>query len=279
MIQLTIRILFHLGGYHYNMKTVSVIIPVYNGEQYIQSTVDAIFQQTYPIHEVIIVDDGSTDRTWSVVQKLIHTSTKIIFLKQKNAGPASARNTGIRQSTGEYIAFCDADDVWVPEKIEKQMKVFEHTNASLVFSGIRYIGLQTGELLPDNDVSVKKLFQKNYIPNSSVVLHRSIIDSVGLINESKIFFAVEDYQYWLRIATNHVIFGIPEPLVQYRVHPYQISNNPAVSYKKLSHLYVWFLLQWKYRKFWLICSMKFLENSFKYSAYSIYLLCKKITLQ
>jgi glycosyltransferase involved in cell wall biosynthesis len=101
-----------------NLRPVSVVIPTYNSAPYLIEALESVLIQTYPIHEIIIVDDGSSDNTVEVLEPY---SNSIIYLKQHNAGSATARNTGIERATGEWVAFLDSDDVWEPDKIEKQV--------------------------------------------------------------------------------------------------------------------------------------------------------------
>src|SRR2546430_16171850 len=102
---------------------VTVVIPVYNGERFIQRAVDSILKQTYPVSQIIVVDDGSKDRTREIVEK--EYSEQVTLLCQQNGGPARARNTGLRMATGEFIAFLDADDWWEPEKLTMQIRVLQ----------------------------------------------------------------------------------------------------------------------------------------------------------
>lgn len=249
------------------MKKISVIVPVYNGEKYITETILSIQNQTYPISEIIIINDGSIDNTQKVVESLAKDFSNIILISQENAGPAKARNSGILQSTGDYIAFCDADDLWDPCKIEKQIQVFLDPTIKLVFTGIRFFGFQNGEYIPDSRWSLKDLFLRNYITNSSVIIECSVFNKVGYFDERKDFFAVEDYQLWLRICTHFEFKGISEPLISYRVHGNQISKKSPDSYKKLVSIYLYFLSQTKYMKYWIICLIKTIENICKYLFY------------
>lgn len=252
------------------MKKISVIIPIYNGEKYITETVHSIQSQTYPIHEIIIINDGSTDSTQEVIEKIAKDFSNVIILSQENAGPAKARNYGIQKSTGEYIAFCDADDIWVPEKIEKQISLFNTESIGLVFSGISFFGVREGEFLPKGKNSLRSLFWNNYIANSSVIISRSVVEKVGLLNESKDFFAVEDYEYWLRIGLFFTIQFVSESLVKYRVHESQISKRSSGSYKKLARLYKRFLFDIHYCQYWHICLYKHIENILKFYFVSIW---------
>ncbi len=252
------------------MKKISVIIPIYNGEKYITETIQSIISQTYPIFEIIVINDGSTDGSLQIIENISKEFSNVIILNQKNSGPAAARNNGIRNSNGEYIAICDADDIWVSDKIEKQMNVFQNTDAKLVYSGMKSFGFTNDTFLYNGKNSVRNLFKQNYIPNSSVVLHKSVIGKIGYFNEEKNFFTVEDYQYWLRIAHVFKITIVPECLLKYRVHNNQISKGKKETYKKLMYLYFWFLTTVEYRKYWFICIYKLIKNSLLYIYYSLF---------
>lgn len=248
------------------MKTISVIIPVYNGEKYIKETIQSIQSQSYPIHEVVIINDGSTDGTQKIIHELIKEFSNIIYLNQENAGPAKARNYGIKKSTGEYIAFCDADDIWESNKIEQQVKIFEtDLDIALVCTGMSFFGSRSGNFISkEKEISTRKLLWENSIPNSSVVMKKSVVENIGFFNETQNFFSIEDYEYWLRISNQYKIVAIQELLVHYRIHDNQISKRSSHSYKKLQYLYKNCFYDYRYRKYWHICLIRYIENMFKY---------------
>ena len=129
-----------------NPATVSVVIPVYNGDRYIPQAVESVLNQTYPVNEIIIIDDGSTDQTRSVLQPYFD---RIHYVYQENQGVSVARNHGIKLSTGTFIAFLDADDVFLPQKLELQLQVFaENPQLGIVQSGWRRVN-QQGEMIMD----------------------------------------------------------------------------------------------------------------------------------
>ena len=116
-----------------NRPLVSIIIPVYNAERYVYSTLDSVLNQTWRNLEVIVVNDGSTDRSMEVCQQF--DDPRIIYVEQGNGGAATARNTGIRHARGEYLGFIDADDTWMPEKIARHMQQFDQDpDLGLVYS-------------------------------------------------------------------------------------------------------------------------------------------------
>lgn len=105
-----------------NLPLVSVIIPAYNAESFIEETLKSVLAQTYPAIEVLVIDDGSQDRTPEIVAGMAERDPRVVLVKQSNAGVAAARNLGIDQSKGEFIAPIDADDIWYPENLEKQVQ-------------------------------------------------------------------------------------------------------------------------------------------------------------
>ncbi|HPP08870.1 MAG TPA: glycosyltransferase family A protein, partial [bacterium] len=120
------------------MAKVSVIVPVYNAERFIGETLRSVLCQTYKDIEVIVVDDGSTDHSVEVIKK--YNDPRIMLIRQQNRGVSAARNTGIKSSNGKFIALLDHDDLWLAEKIEKQMILFEkNPDVALVYSDISYI--------------------------------------------------------------------------------------------------------------------------------------------
>ena len=157
---------------------------------------------------------------------------KILYLKKENGGPASARNLGIKESTGEYVAFLDADDIWLPNKLEEQTKLLKnHVQPVVVFSRRFY--------LPSNEKDPTQVYygniyghllKTNFITNSSVLIDKRIIKDVGLLNESPKLFAIEDYEYLLRIAKKYQFFYVDAPLVGYTIHDQQI-NKKTKKYK------------------------------------------------
>jgi glycosyltransferase involved in cell wall biosynthesis len=229
------------------MKTVSVIIPVYNVERYIADTVQSVLNQTYSQVEVLIVDDESPDRSVEVCQQF--NDPRINILHQQNRGLAGARNTGIRYATGDYIAFLDGDDLWLPEKLEKHVAHLEQCpQVGVSFSRSALIdetGTPTGTyLMPQlRDITAEDMLCACPIGNgSAAVLRRETLDAIcfesdrnGTIEPSYFdeqFRRAEDLDCWLRILiqTNWQIEGLPEALTLYRVNTGGLS---ASFYKQL----------------------------------------------
>lgn len=200
---------------------VSVVIPAYNAEKYLAETIRSVLDQTYNSYEVIVVDDGSSDGTLEVARSF---DSRIKALTKPNGGPASARNLAIRNSRGAYIAFLDSDDLWTPDKLERQVALLENNPAvgltyseALMFTddnGERKVGDRIGFTL---NPSFRSLLFGDYIPNSTVIIRRACVDKVGLLNESRDLIGVEDYEYWMRVAKHFTMVGIPRPLAYYRI--------------------------------------------------------------
>lgn len=208
--------------------TVTVVIPVYNGEKFIHRAVDSILAQTYPVTQIIVVDDGSKDATCNIVES--EYGNRVTLLSQKNGGPAKARNAGLRIATGEFIAFLDADDWWEPEKIAKQVKVLqEHPDAVGNYTGLRVVGDQ-GEYLYDlKPVDHTTLWPtlrwcNPGVPPSSVLLRRSVLNGLGTgFNERQL--GSEDWHLWFRIITRGPFCVCLEPLTDYHYSPGGLSGN------------------------------------------------------
>lgn len=207
-----------------NTPTVSIIIPTYNRANLISEAIDSVLAQTYRNFEIIVVDDGSTDNTKEVLSKY---NGQIKYIYQDNKGGAEARNNGIKNAQGEYIAFLDSDDLWLPNKLEKQVKyLFDNINISLIYSDAYLSNSENVDsktlfdivhpfLSNDKKEVLRYLFLHKPIYPSTVVTKRSCFDKVGLFNSSLRNLG-EDYDMWLRIAKYFNIGYINEPLVHIR---------------------------------------------------------------
>ncbi len=204
-------------------KLVSVIIPAFNSAQYLPETIESVLSQTYSNLEIILVDDGSTDDTRAFIEDL---GDQVRYFYQENAGSARARNKGIREANGEYVAFLDSDDKWLPEKLVRQIDYLEKNNFDLVYCNKIWVD-SCGSLIPDayeqdafpeGDIFVK-MFSANYISTSSEVLaKKNILLDCGGFKDIPELRNCQDYELWLRISHSYQIGAIPEKLVKYRVH-------------------------------------------------------------
>jgi glycosyltransferase involved in cell wall biosynthesis len=196
------------------MPLVSVIIPTYNRESFIAECVESVLAQTFSNFELIVVDDGSTDRTETVVGGY---SDKIRYLRQEQRGPAAARNSGIRNASGEWLSFLDSDDLWLPNKLEFEMEyVSKNPNMRICYSEEIWYrrGRRVNPAQKHRKYSgwiYRKMLPLCIVSPSSVMIHRSVLEKVGLFDEE--LPACEDYDLWLRIGSRYPIALIPEALI------------------------------------------------------------------
>jgi glycosyltransferase involved in cell wall biosynthesis len=226
------------------MTQVSVVIPVYNVEKYIAETVQSVLNQSYSDFELLIVDDGSSDRSIEICQQF--TDPRIRIIQQPNQGVSAARNAGIREAKGKYIAFLDGDDLWTVDKLEKHVQHLESSpNVGVSFCRSAFID-ETGSPLsiyqmPQlTEITPAKILCRNPIGNGSApVIRRAVFEDLecqsriydGLQNVyfDETMHHMEDVECWLRIAlkTPWKTEGIPEALTLYRVNLKGASTNVA----------------------------------------------------
>ena len=210
------------------MPKVSVIIPCYNAMRFLPRTVDSVLKQSCQDFEIILINDGSADHIEQWANTL--EDERIHLISQANQGPATARNTGIKHAGGEYIAFLDADDLWHPLKLEKQVDALEaNPKVGLVYTWVLLIDEQDNPLEDvwktshEGDVW-ETLIEGNMIACGSVPMVRSAcIESIGLFETFA--FACEDWDFWLRIAARYPFKVIKEILVYYRESPTSLSRS------------------------------------------------------
>jgi glycosyltransferase involved in cell wall biosynthesis len=211
------------------MPQVSVVIPAYNAMNYLPITLESVLRQTFTDFEVLIIDDGSSDQTAQWAEQLVDQRVRLI--SQTNQGVAIARNTGIAQAQGEYIAFLDADDLWAPTKLAKQVQCLrERPEVGLVHTWMAIIdqqGQPTGRIVTsDAEGKVwQQLAERNNVYNSSVMVRRSCFERVGNFAPDRQLHPVEDWDMWIRIATQYPFALIREPLLLYRQHATNSSKN------------------------------------------------------
>lgn len=215
---------------------VSVIVPCYNTGKYLRVAIESALRQTHTNLEVIVVNDGSTDDTQSIIGDLEATDHRVIGITQNNGGLSRARNTGLRASRGEFVNFLDADDWFEPTKLERQIaQLNDHPDA-----GFSYCDIQTEKEVDDPSVDLSysvgearqvrdgdifgSLLLGGYFPPLSVLIRRSAIDIVGEFRED--LAAQEDYDYWLRCAASGILARyLDQRLAHYRFHQTNMSRD------------------------------------------------------
>jgi teichuronic acid biosynthesis glycosyltransferase TuaG len=213
---------------------VSVIMPAYNAADFIEESIRCVQAQTYSNWELIVVDDGSIDQTATIVKALMGSDIRIKYIYQQNQRLGAARNTGLKAAQGDWIAYLDSDDIWMPQKLEKQLQVASEYNADVVFSKGYILANETQQLTPYESVYglyqgadiYKQLNFANPIPVLAVIMKRSIVTAIGLQDTDPKAYGCEDWDYWLRISKAGMVFyGINEFLFKYRVHSNGMSQN------------------------------------------------------
>ena len=247
---------------------VSVVIPTYNSKEYVLQAINSVLRQTYCNLEIIVVDNGSTDGTKNVLNRLIRAgSIKYIYDGRKH-NAAFSRNIGIKNTTGEFIAFLDADDLWLPDKIRRQLPLFRNVNIGLVYSYCRYFGMINGYF--NNKVAYgvsncsdvyKRLIRGNFIATSSVIVRRKALTDVGYFDESAGIATIEDYDLWLRMVEIWDIDFIDRVLCKYRVHKGQTSHMSELeSFERRVYLYKKLLFQHRTERHIKLICYKYLKN-------------------
>ena len=206
---------------------ISVVIPSYNRKDFLKRSIDSAINQTKKPLEIIVVDDGSTDGTETMIKS---DYDFVKFIKQKNKGVSAARNIGIKVSIGEWICFLDSDDEWKKDKLEKQINAmksnpgykFFHSNEIWIKNGLR-INQKKKHKKYGGDIFDKCLDMCRISP-SSVMIDKTVFDEVGNFNEDLV--VCEDYELWLRICDKYKVFFIDEPLIiKYGGHQGQLSYS------------------------------------------------------
>jgi len=229
------------------LPLVSVVIPVYNVEQYIQEALDSALKQTYRNIEIIVVDDGSPDNSVAIIQKR-YNDPRLRIVRQRNRGLAGARNTGIRHASGQYVAFLDSDDFWQPNKIELHIDaMLKNPNYGVSFCASSFVNEKSeflGRVQAPNkkvDYQSKDIFCRNPIGNGSVpVIRKGVLEQIGFETKDKACDGIpytqyfdenlsqsEDVDCWTRIAiqTGTDFYYIEQPLTNYRLNNDGLSAN------------------------------------------------------
>lgn len=210
------------------MPKISVIVPAFNAMDYLPETIKSVLEQTFTDFEILIINDGSSDNIVEWTTQISDPRVKLI--SQGNQGLAGARNTGITCSEGDYIAFLDADDLWHPTKLEKQVQYLDlNPGIGVVNTWVINIDeqgkLDSSVCKTNSEGEVwEKLLQENIVLCGSVVMVRRIcFEMVGVFDQN--LPAAEDWDMWIRIAAQHQFSVLREPLVFYRQHSSSMSSN------------------------------------------------------
>lgn len=223
------------------MSLVSIIIPAYNAESSLERCLLAIQQQSYSQWEAWVIDDGSTDATRALTSNFCTQDPRIHLVESpQNQGVSAARNLGIDRATGDYLAFCDADDEWHPEKLQQQLEMMREEGANLCCSSFWFYNTQTARRHQVNtlaNIDLKTLRATNPIPLSTAMVHRSLVENHQFPTLPKPYIH-EDYAFWWNLFASHSVkvVNLQEPLVTLYVNPTSRSSNKWLAAR--SHFFV-----------------------------------------
>lgn len=216
----------------FNKPVLSVVMSVYNGEKYLRESVESILNQTFEDFEFIIIDDGSADNSFKIIEDYARSDKRIVAIKNlSNLGLSKSLNIALKNTKGDFIARMDADDISLPERLEKQVR-FLKENPSYGLVGTAYIeingngktiGNQRIRFLETDENIKKKIVGFNPFPHCAVMFRKEIQDSIGFYNED--FKYAQDYEFWIRIMTRYKVSNLPEALVYKRYSDNMISVN------------------------------------------------------
>ncbi len=199
---------------------VSVVIPVYNARDVIGETIESVLAQTWTDREIVVVDDGSSDGSGDIVRSF---GERVRYVRQENGGVARARNRGIAESTGEYVALLDHDDLWHPTKLDKQVAVLDRRpEVGMVVTDVAHLdreGKPMGVIGAGYNPSetFARLFVRGFVPTpSAAMIRRSVLETVGGFDERFHSAGLDDHELWTRIAARYEIANIAEPLTYHR---------------------------------------------------------------
>jgi glycosyltransferase involved in cell wall biosynthesis len=203
-----------------NIPKISVIIPTYNSEKTIKETIDSVLNQTFSDFELIVINDGSTDKTVDIVSQIPDSRIRVF----------SFENAGGKQAVGEFVSFLDADDIWTPDKLVSQLKALEENiDAQVAYSWTDYIDEHGKFLVAGNHITVngdvyERLLVGNFLENgSNPLIRRDALVELGGFDES--LKAAQDWDMWLRLADKYAFVGVPKVHILYRVSASSLSAN------------------------------------------------------
>jgi glycosyltransferase involved in cell wall biosynthesis len=210
--------------------TVSAVIPAFNYGRYLVEAINSVFAQTYPVFEIFLVDDGSTDNTPEIAALY---GERIRYIRTGNRGVSAARNAAIAIAKGDLIALLDADDRWLPHKLERQIaRLNGDSSIGLVHSASRIFDSDTNatlcEIFPEEQIGFHDIVKWNGISLPSALVPRRVFDDVGGFNEAR--QSAADWDMWIRIAAKYQLVSCLETLVDYRMHGNNMSGNAIQPY-------------------------------------------------
>lgn len=212
---------------HDDFGLISIIMAAYNAEKTIEQAISSVLSQTYSNFELIIVNDCSKDGTVQLVENIAAKDSRVhLISNEKNSGVSFTRKHGLEEAMGEWIAILDSDDVWAPEKLEKQIDLQEKTNADLLFTGSAFMDADGNPinwyLVAPAEVSYRQLLKQNVLSNSSALVRKELYAKYYAVGDGM----HEDFAIWLSILKEgRKAYGVDEPLLIYRISKSSKSGN------------------------------------------------------
>ncbi|MDH2363809.1 glycosyltransferase family 2 protein [Priestia megaterium] len=240
-------------------ELVSIVTPMFNSEKYIKDAINSVISQEYKNWEMIIIDDGSKDKSQEIVRKFILKDNRIkLFIQEQNSGVVAARNKGISQAQGRYLAFLDSDDMWHPKKLSMQVELMNREDVAFCFSSyeiMRDNGQLSGKIIKvPKTVNYHQLLRGNIIGCLTVLIDQQKISSIKMPN-----IRHEDYATWLSILNtyNLTAYGLNKPLAYYRRAENSLSSNKLKT------------IRWSWNIFKKHLNMGNLESSYRIAIFAI----------
>lgn len=247
-------------------ELISIIVPVYNAEKFIHETMDSVLAQTYPHWELLLVEDGSSDGSVDVITDYMEKKkeTRIRLIRQPvNQGAAKARNRGLKEAMGRYIAYLDSDDLWVPEKLKRELAFMEEKDAAFAFTGYEFAdenGVGTGKVVrvPDT-LTFKQALSNTTIFTTTVMFDTEKIPKELL--EMPVIKSEDTALWWKVLKQGYIAYGLNENLVKYRRAGRTLSSNKLEAVRRIWNLYrraaglgviesAWYFCFWAVRAVW-----------------------------
>jgi len=224
---------------------VSVVMPAYNAEKYLSEAIESILNQTFKDFEFIIIDDGSTDRTWEIIQEFSKKDKRIIALKnEKNLNIAESRNRGVEVARGSYIATMDSDDVAIPDRLNYQYSFLEsNSDIAVSIGNINVINekgvFQYFREYPITDSQIRsKVYRFNPFPNPTVMCRRAVYEKIGKYSNE--YVPIDDFEFWLRTGKVFKFGNCGETVLNYRIVTSSASHSKIRKTEQIT-----FKLRWK----------------------------------
>ena len=223
-----------------NLGIVSIVMPMYNCAEFVAQSIESVQAQTYPYWELLVVDDLSTDNSVAIVEEYAKKDSRIRLLQNpKNSGAALSRNYAIREATGRWVAFLDSDDLWLPEKLAKQVPFMANNGYHFSYTQYREMddnGVHTGVMLTGpKKVTKAMMFAYNYIGCLTVMYEREFVGLVQIPDLKK----RNDYALWLKVIKHCTCYLLPELLAEYRVRSSgSVTNRKAGVLAIIKHYYI-----------------------------------------